>query len=98
MNVAPIVRYLLLSQDFVIDPDDPLQITIINLRASYRVLEDYPALVEEICCVVVVTDGRGKGRVQVVCVDEETEMPLFAGQVHEVQCSQDPLELMIIPI
>lgn len=97
MHVAPLVRYLLLSQDFVVDPDDPRQISIVNLLASYNVLEDYPTLIEEICCVAAVSGGRGSGQVQVVCVDEESERGLFAGQVHEVHCGEDPLDLMIVP-
>ena len=77
MNVQPIVRYMLLAEDFVIDPVDHRQVTIVNLRATYRVLDEYPALVEEICCVFAVTDGRGDGSIQIACVDEETERPVF---------------------
>jgi hypothetical protein len=88
---------MLLAEDVLTDPEEPLQITIVNLRATYWILEDSPALIEEICCVIAVTDGRGKGRIQIICVEEETDITVFTGQIHEVRCSADPLDLMIIP-
>ena len=88
---------MLLAEDFVIDPADHRQVTIVNLRATYRVLDEYPALMEEICCVLAVTDGRGEGSIRIMCVDEESERPVFASEIHRVNLGKDPLELTIIP-
>lgn len=98
MNIKPIVRYILLSEDFVLDPFDRHQITVVNLRASYRVIDDdYPALIEQICCVLAVTDARGRGIMRVRCIDEESEQIVFSSGIHDVVLTEDPLELTIIP-
>lgn len=47
--------------------------------------------------VLVLTDGRGTGEVQVVCVVEETGQRVFASGIHRIVLGNDPLNRVIVP-
>ena len=100
MNILPVVRYFLLSEDISTNPVDPKKVTVIDLLTTIRSKDDpaYPVLIPEICCTVWLTDGRRSGEAQIVCVEDETAEKLFASRRHVVQLSEDPLEVSIVAI
>jgi hypothetical protein len=64
MAVAPIVRYMLLCEDWKAGPNNPSRVTIIGLIGNIRALDQppYPLLYPELCVFLALTEGRGKGR------------------------------------
>ena len=80
MDILPVVRYFLLSEDVSTNPKDPKKVSVIDLLTTIRSADDppYPVLIPEICCTAWLTDGRRSGEAQVVCVGGETAEKLFA--------------------
>jgi hypothetical protein len=100
--VNPVVRYMLLCDDVRPDPDHPNCSHVECLMSNIVSLEDphFPLLREMICVYLVLTECRGKGRVQVRVsyVDTTPEQVLFGTPEHEVNFSGvDPLETVGIP-
>ena len=79
MTVKPIVRYMILCEDWDSDPDDPLCVNILGLLSSVRSLEvpPYPSY-RDLCVFLVPTEGRGIGEGQILCVFEETDQKVLA--------------------
>lgn len=100
MDVLPVVRYFLLSEDISTNPKDPKKVTVIDLLTTIRSKDEppYPVLIPEICCTAWLTDGRKSGEAQIVCVEDETAEKSFASRSHVVQLSEDPLEISIVAI
>jgi hypothetical protein len=100
MDVLPVVRYFLLSEDIATNPIDPKKVTVIDLLTTMRSKEDpaYPVLIPVICCTAWLTDGRKPGEAQIVCVEDETAEKVFASRPHVVELSEDPLEVSVVAI
>src|SRR5258706_15526146 len=98
MNITPIVRYFLIAEDYAADSENPQLIDAYRILSSIHSVDDppFPALVEQICCIVGLTDGRGTGVAQVVSLEEETALPLFGSQPHEIILGRNPLEVTVV--
>jgi hypothetical protein len=99
MELIPIVRYMLLCDDWYIDPDNDRRVTIIGLTTNIRAIDDppYPLLHEELCVFLVLTEGRGQGHGRVVCVFEETGQLIFQTNERPISFGADPLEILGVP-
>ena len=99
MAVQPIVRYMILCEDWRIDPDKPLRISIDGLLTNIHSVDDppYPLLFAELCVFLVLTEGRGTGTAQIVFVFEETDQKVFATPERQVDLGSDPLEVTGLP-
>jgi hypothetical protein len=99
MAVAPIVRYMLLCEDWKAGPDNPSRVTIIGLISNIRALDQppYPLLYPEICIFLALTEGRGQGEGQIVCVLEETGQKMFETAKRPIPFGPDPLEVVGVP-
>ncbi len=97
MNINPLVRYFIIAEDFAVDPAKPQSVDAYRILSSIHSVDDppFPAVVEQICCIVGLTDGRGTGTAQVVCLEEETGLPLFGSQPHEINLGHNPLEVAV---
>ena len=98
MNIQPIVKYFLLAEDYALDEENPLFFNLFHILSGIHSVDSppFPILVDQIFCVVGLTDGRGKGIAQVVCLEEETGLPLFGSQQHEVDLGFTPLEVKVV--
>ena len=54
-------------------------------------------LYAEICVFLALTDGRGRGRVQIRCIFEETNQSIFATPIRRIQFGRDPVEILGMP-
>lgn len=63
MSILPIVRHMILCQDWNVEKARERLINIRGLLTSIRSLDSppYPLIHREICVLVVATDGRGQG-------------------------------------
>jgi hypothetical protein len=97
MNISPFVRYFIIAEDYAADPENSQFISALHILSSIHSVDDppFPALVEQICCIVGLTDGRGTGIAQVVCLEEETGLPLFGSLPHKVVLGPNPLEVAV---
>ena len=97
MNIQPIVRYFLLAKDFFYDQDDSNGISVLHLLDSIRSVDEppFPILFPKLCCVVGLAGGRGTGTAQMICLEEESGLPIFGSQPHTIAFSTDPLALTV---
>jgi hypothetical protein len=61
MNVTPVVRYMILCDDWGFDPAHPDRANIFGLLHDIDSLEDppYPFIYQEMCVFLALTGGRG---------------------------------------
>src|SRR3954464_6690000 len=98
MNIQPLVRYFLLAKDFVSDPDDSNGVSVFHLLNSIRSVDEppFPILLPQLCCIVGLAGGRGTGTGQMVCLEEESGLPVFGSHPHPVVFSPDPLGFTVV--
>lgn len=99
MAVAPLVRYMLLCEDWKAGPNNASRVTIIGLISNIRALDQppYPLLYPELCVFLALTEGRGQGEGQIVCVFEETGQKVFETAKRPIPFGPDPLEVVGVP-
>jgi hypothetical protein len=96
MDVPPLVRYMLLCDDWQLDPANNRRVTIIGLVGNIHALEEppYPLLYRELCVFLALTEGRGEGEGQVVCAFEESGQTIFQSAKRSIAFGPDPLEIV----
>lgn len=98
----PVVRYMILCDDWAIEPDSPTndrRIVINGLVTRIRSLEfpPFPHLHKNLCVIMILTNGRGTGTGRVVCFAEEGEStPVFDGR-QSIDFASDPTEVLGVP-
>jgi hypothetical protein len=99
MAVMPVVRYMLLCDDWQLDPQNHRRVTIIGLISNIHALEDppYPLLCREICVFLALTEGRGQGEGKIVCVVEGSGQKIFETRARQIAFGPDPLEVVGVP-
>jgi hypothetical protein len=95
MALKPVVRYMLLCDDWRIDPDNSRKLNILGLISNIRSLEEppYPLRYREMCVFLALTEGRGRGEGKIVCVTEESGRKIFETPGREIMFGPDPLEI-----
>lgn len=98
MATKPVVRYMLLCDDWTLDTENDRRITVIGLITNINSLEDppYPLLYREFCVLLVLTEGRGEGEARIVCLLEETGEKVFETS-GRLTFGVDPLEVIGVP-
>jgi hypothetical protein len=97
--VIPIVRYMILCEDWGTAPDKPRRINILGLLTNINSLDQpaYPLLYREFCVFLALTEARGTGSAQIVGVFEETSQRVFATAKYTIAFGDDPLEVVGAP-
>lgn len=99
MAIKPVVRYMLLCDDWRADPDNGRRIMIVGLISNINSIDEvpYPLLYPELCVFLVLTDARGAGRGKIVCTFEETGAKVFETRSRPIEFGPDPLEIVGVP-
>jgi hypothetical protein len=99
MAIKPVVRYMLLCDDWRMDPDNGRRVTIIGLISNIHAIDDppFPLLYSELCVFLALTEGYGQGQAKIVCVFEETGDKVFETHPRPIQFGLDPLEVVGVP-
>ena len=99
MAIAPVVRYMILCDDWRPDPDNPRRVIIFGLLSNVHSLDEpaYPLLYREMCVFLAVTDGYGSGAGKIVCVSEEDGRTIFETRSRPIGFGPDPLEIVGVP-
>ncbi len=94
--LKPSARYLILCDDLVTDerwPGKPIIVGLVS-RIYWPEGSSEPFTIPKLCVYLVLTDGRGKGRVRVSCVNEETGQEIFSSPERPLSFEgTDPSEL-----
>lgn len=95
MAIKPVVRYMLLCDDWQMDPANPRRVTVYGVMSNVHSTDDppYPLLIEELCVFLVLTEGYGQGEGKIVCVSEETGAGVFRTPGRTIVFGSDPLEI-----
>lgn len=99
MAIRPVVRDMILCDDWEVDPSNRFRVNILGLLNSIRSLDEppYPLLYREFCVFLVLTEGRGKGDSRIIGVLEETGQRVFATGIQQIRFGGDPLEIVGVP-
>lgn len=99
MAIKPVVRYMLLCDDWRLDPQNNRRVTIIGLISNIHAIEDppYPLFYREMCVFLALTEGRGQGEGNIVCVVEESGQKVFETRARPISFPPDPLEVVGVP-
>jgi hypothetical protein len=99
MAIKPVVRYMLLCDDWQLDPANNRRVTIVGLITNIHSLGDppYPLFYQEMCVFLVLTEGRGQGEGKIVCVFEEDGQKVFETHGRPISFGPDPLEIVGVP-
>ena len=99
MALTPVVRYMILCDDWGIDPDNPHRVNIFGLLSHIRSIDQppYPLWYREFCVFLALTEGRGSADGQIVCVFEETSERIFETPRRQIAFGPDPLEIVGVP-
>ncbi len=95
MAVNPLVRYMIPCEERRVDPNNPRNIDILGVISNIRSHEfpPYP-LYQDFSVFLALTDGRGAGDGQIVCVSEETGQKVFESPKRQIAFTADPLEVI----
>jgi hypothetical protein len=96
MPIKPVVRYMLLCDDWTSDPDNNRRVTIIGLLSNIHAIDDppYPLLYPELCVFLALTEGHGQGEGHIECVFEESGQKVFETHKRPIPFGPDPLEVV----
>jgi hypothetical protein len=99
MPITPLVRYMILCEDWGTDPNRPNRVNIFGLLTNIRPTDQpaYPLLFRELCVFLVLTEGRGTGDGQIVCVSADTLDKVFETPMRKIAFGDDPLEVVGVP-
>jgi hypothetical protein len=100
MAVDPIVRYMILCEDCRVDASKGKRIDSFGILSTIISREDppYPLVHRELCVLLVLTEMRGDGTVEIVCVHEETDETAFHTPAWPVTFGNNPLEIIGLPV
>jgi hypothetical protein len=93
MAVVPIVRYMILCEDWSIDPANALRVNIHGLLTNIDSIDQppYPLLFPELCVFLALTEGRGTGTAQIICTFEDSGQRVFGTPTRSVSFGDDLL-------
>lgn len=99
MSIPPVVRYMILCDNWYLDVTNSRRIIIEGLLSNIKPLDypPYPLLYAELCVFLVLTEGRSQADGHIVCVDETTGQEIFRTRKRSIQFGSDPLELVGVP-
>jgi hypothetical protein len=99
MAVVPIVRYMILCEDWSVDPSNARRVNIQGLLTNIDSIDEppFPLLFPEICVFLALTEGRGAGTAQIICNFEDTGQRIFGTPTRSVSFGDDPLEVVGVP-
>jgi len=98
MAITPIVRYMILCEDWSHEPDNPRRVNIYGLLSNIDSKgQPFPLVLQEMCVFLALTEARGTGTVQIVCTHEQSSRRIFHTPTYPVSFGDDPLDIVAVP-
>lgn len=100
MTVPPVVRDFILCEDFVVDPLNPVKMSLVNLVYAIRSNETpaFPVIQPELCAFAALTNCHGSGRIEVRLIEADSGDEVRYWDIGRVEFGHDPLRVIGIPI
>jgi len=75
----PVVRYMIVCDEVLKDERRQGKLMVVGLTTLVRwpTGETTPVRLERLVVLLILTDGHGTGMGQIVCINEETGLPVF---------------------
>ncbi|MBX9627489.1 MAG: hypothetical protein K2X82_27055 [Gemmataceae bacterium] len=96
MDLPPIVRNMIVCNDWRPDPANGLLIDITGLLYNLRP-PAYPYYHPELCVLLALAGGRGEGEGWIVCENDDTGREAFATPRRRITFGSDPLAVVGVP-
>lgn len=95
-QLKPSVRYLIVCEDVVVDPDKPRHISLVGLISNIRSLEEppFPLVHHEFCVFVQMTECRGHGEARIEIQHADSGTVTFRTRTRTIPPAVDPLEVV----
>ena len=99
MLPLPVVRYMIVCDDYEIDPVRAHSLNVYGVISTIRSQEDppYPLVHRELCVLLMLSECRGSGEGYIRCVSEESGEEIHRTATYRIQFGSDPLELFGVP-
>lgn len=99
MAMLPIVRYMLLCENWLYDPPTSRRVVIQGLLTNLRSLESppYPLLYRELCIFLALTEIHQAGDARIIALHEEDGAEIINLGPRPIPRSQDPLAVVSVP-
>lgn len=98
MPIKPVVRYMILCRDWGFNSASPKLVNIYILLTNIRPTDrGYPIVMPELCVFLALTEARGTGEGQIICVFEETGQRIFGSRKQQCAFGDDPLTVFGVP-
>ena len=100
MAIKPVVRYMILCDDWELDELNNRRLSISGLISTIYAHADppYPVFHPQMCVLLVLTEGRGQGEGKILVVFEETGERIIETRGRPIVFGSDPLEVIGVPI
>ncbi len=92
----PVVRYMTVSNDLRIDPNQQQLVDIVGLvyNISAHGTPSFPMTYAQLCVFLALTDCRGEGDGWVECVNDDTGQRVFGSGRYRLAFGDDPLRVV----
>lgn len=99
MAIVPIVRYMILCENWRVDGPNNRRVSIDGLIWKIHSTEEpaFPLMYREFCVFLALTAGRGQGEGRIRCVFEDTGQLVFETATRPIPFPADPLEVVGVP-
>ena len=99
MAITPVVRYMLLCDDWRLDGPTGRRVTVVGLLWTINSVGDppYPLFYREFCVFLALTECRGQGAGHIVCVFEDTGQTVFETPRQPISFPVNPLDVVGVP-
>jgi len=99
MAVVPIVRYMILCEEWRMSLHNPNGVDILGLLSNIHPFGGplYPVYWGDLCVFLCVTSGFGQGEGHIRCVFEDTEQTIFRTPNRPITFPKDPLKVIAMP-
>ena len=93
--MRPVVRYMLVCEDWEADPGRELRLSVFGLVTNLISGDEppFPMTHPQLCILLVLTECYRPGQFQIVCVSEEHGGRVFANPERVVNLPADPLRV-----
>ena len=100
ISLPPVVRYFILCQDLVTDPNDANNVSLVNLVHSMRSIATppFPFAAAPFCAFAALANCRGKGTLDLWVVDADSANRIHRLPPRKVDFGANPLHIYGLPI
>jgi hypothetical protein len=90
---------MILCDDWRVDTTAPLKLDILGVLGSIQPASEppYPYVHPELCVFLMLTECRGTGLGQIICVAEESGQRVFETPRRTITFTAEPLDIVAVP-